>query len=126
MFVIIKNLKKTVQEDDLHRFVKPAMKKGLFAKTGNIESIKIIKLIDKTGRIVERHGILRVSPHFKSQAIKSIKGLIPEKEHLIHEYVIRHWSNDRRTNHQIAASFAGDRRQGDRRRSGLRIHTPKA
>lgn len=126
MFVIIKNLKKTIQIEDLHRFVLPAMKKGLFNKTGNIESIKIIRLVDRTGRIVERHGLLRISQHYKNQAIKSIRSLIPEKEHHIHEYIIRHWSNDRRTDHQIAAAFDANRRKADRRRSGLRLHTPKA
>ena len=124
VFVIIKNLKKSIKIEDLHRFVQPAMKRGLFSKSGNIESIKIIRLVDGRGRIIERHGILRVSQGYKKHAIKAIKSLHPDKEHLIHEYVIRHWSNDRRTNHQVSLNYPNDRRKGDRRRSGLRIDTP--
>ena len=102
------------------------MKRGLFSKTGSIESIKIIRLVDGHGRIIERHGILRVSQGYKKQAIKAIRGLLPYREHLVHEYIIRHWSNDRRTNHQASKAYPNDRRKGDRRRSGLRIHIPKS
>jgi hypothetical protein len=126
VFVIIKNLKKSIKIEDLHEFVRPAMKKGLFSKSGSIESIKIIRIVDGRGRIIERHGILRVSQGYKKQAIKSIRGLLPDKEHLVDEYVIRHWSNDRRTHHQALVAYPNDRRKGDRRRSGLRLHTPKS
>jgi hypothetical protein len=124
MFIILKHLNSGVTVDTLERFVKPVLKGGLFRKSAELKAIQITALVDKQGMVVERHGLIRIAPDSeKPRLIKALNDkCIGGSALLVDEYVIRHWSNDRRSAKPFADSNP-NRRSSDRRRIGLRIFT---
>ena len=125
MFILIKNLHEHITVDDLENFVKPVLKGRLFQKTAELRSIKIVVLVDKHNIIVERHGLITISPESeKARLIKALNNSCIDQERFnVAEYFIRHWSNDRRTHAQLANPHPQNRRSNDRRRSGLNMLT---
>jgi hypothetical protein len=124
MFIIVKHLSSGVTVDTLERFVRPVLKGGLFRKTAELKAIQITALVDKKGMVIERHGIIRVSPD--SEKPRLIKALNDKStghaNFAVDEYVVRHWSNDRRAARPFSDRYP-NRRGSDRRRIGLRMFT---
>jgi hypothetical protein len=124
MFIIVKHLNSGVTVDSLERFVKPCLKGGLFRKKAELKAIQITALVDKKGMVVERHGLIRIAPDSeKPRLIKALndKGA-GHMTFAVDEYVIRHWSNDRRAGKHYSDRYP-NRRSNDRRRVGLRMFT---
>jgi hypothetical protein len=128
VFIIVKNLPTTIDIDQLEDYVAPSLKGRFLQKKGHLRAIKIIELLDRKRKPVERHGLLRVYPdNIKKRVIRSLKHrLILGLRYAVDEYVIRHWSNDRRLNTFFTPAMSPtkeNRRNADRRRRGLRMVT---
>lgn len=123
MYITIKHLHNRITIDDLENFVKPRLKGHFFQKPANLHALKIIGLMNKKGKVVERHGLLRITP--ESATPRVIKALssntIHSKKFVISTYTIRHWNNDRRINAEIAENHPNNLRNNDRRRRGLKL-----
>ena len=125
MFIALKKLPITVDIDSIEKAVLTTHPKKNRYKIETIKSIVIVGLEDRFGNLVERHGIIRIWPeNNKNQLIKSIacQGVDGLKIHTS-EYIIRHWSNDRRQNENALFSKKNKtcRRMIDRRRKGLNL-----
>ncbi len=125
MHIIVKHLNTGITVDDLHDFVSPTLKGGWFYKTADLKAIKVVGIVDKQGMIVERHGLIRITP--ESEKARVVKALNSSRKFLekfaVAEYVIRHWSNDRRAANPTPDYHPNNRRANDRRRLGLRMIT---
>jgi hypothetical protein len=131
MYVIIKNIPTHISLEDLEHHILPAIKGGLFQKNGHIIGMKIIQLVDKNEKPVERHCLVIVdSENVKKRLIKSLSprhivntGFLGEmsdvKDCSVDEYFIRHWSNDRRSTNFNSSKLSDNKRIADRRRRGL-------
>jgi len=132
MYVIIKNIPSTVTLDELENYVSPTVKGRLFQKKGHIKALKIIQLVDKNEKPVERHGLVIVdSDIVKKRLINSLKpkyqmntvfleGPDDVRQCNVEEFFIRHWSNDRR-GRVLSAASSNNKRIADRRRRGLNM-----
>jgi hypothetical protein len=133
MYVIIKYIPAGTTLDELENYVFPPVKGSFFQKKGQIKALKIIQLVDKTGKSIERHGLVIVnSEDIKKRVIKSLspkshahKVFFDENFDVkfcsVEEYFIRHWSNDRRAGSVPQSSANDDMRIADRRRRGLHL-----
>lgn len=116
MFIIVKHLPSKITADELHQFIDPALQGKWYQKTAQLSSLKIVALHNKEGKIIERHGLVRISPDSaKNRLIKALhrKSLGTENP-AVSEYFIRHWSNDRNAHY---------RNMNERRRPGLSMRT---
>lgn len=123
MYITIKHLHNRITINDLEDFVKPRLKGFLFQPTANLHVLKIIGLMNRKGKIVERHGLLRISPESANKRlIKNLsKDSMQSKNFAVTPYMIRHWNNDRRNSGLGISSYPNDQRIGDRRRKGLKL-----
>jgi hypothetical protein len=123
VIIIVKNIKSGINIDNIVSFIKPAMKNRLFNRA-EIESLKIIKLVDKDKRTVERYGIIYIAKDPEKKVLHQLKSRVKNKgnDQRVDEYIIRLWSNDRRTYNVESLVHPKDRRKLDRRR-GLKIET---
>lgn len=123
MFIIVKNINAHKKIEDIAGYVEPAMRNGFFLKRGMIQSIKIILLLDQNRRIVERHGIVKVSDASAKQVVARLTSRRKGVERRIDEYAIRMRTNDRRINVADSLAYPNDRRKTDRRRKDLILVT---
>lgn len=128
MHIIIKDIPPSLTIQALETEVLGSVKWKLFQpKKTQIHALKIIQLVDAKGTAVERFALIRVSTdNMKKRLLKSLNGrpMINGRPFILAEYIIRHWSNDRRTNSAHAvASIQNDKRHYDRRRRGLNLVT---
>jgi hypothetical protein len=123
MYITIKHLHNRITIDDLEAFVKPKLKGHLFQKPANLQALKIIGLMNRRGKVVERHCLLRITPESaKQRVIKKLSGQsIHSKRFVVCTYTIRHWNNDRRTNTDSREEHPNNMRTNDRRRRGLKL-----
>jgi hypothetical protein len=125
MFIMIKRLSPDVTIDDLDQYIRPVLKGKLFQRSADLQSIRIVALIDKQGQIIERHGLFRITPDkLKPRVIKSLsdKFLALEMK-TVNQFVARNWHNDRRMRAIEVELLPNERRIHDRRRAGLRTYT---
>jgi hypothetical protein len=132
MYVIIKNIPSNITIDELESYITTVANGRFFQKKGSVSAVKILQLVDRTGRQVERHCLIIVDTEtVKKRLIKSISPQAIINGHYfedgydashcsVNEYFIRHWSNDRRGD-SFASALAVNKRVSDRRRRGLRI-----
>jgi hypothetical protein len=118
VFIIVKHIHAGISIDDLEQFVRPVLSGRWWQKPAELKAIRIIGLVDKSSMLVERHGLMRVTPHTeKNRVIKSLNNReIAVHKFPVAEYRLRHWSND---NQQTA----GKRTTNERRRLHLKLHT---
>lgn len=123
MYITIKHLHNRITIDDLEAFVKPQLKGHFFQKPANLQALKIIGLMNRKGKIVERHCLLRVTPESaKPRLIKKLSAhSMHSKRFVVSTYTIRHWNNDRRVNSGSQKPHPNDMRINDRRRMGLKL-----
>jgi hypothetical protein len=124
MFIIVKHLHAGFNVDDLASFVKPVLNGWLIQKTAELKSVKILVLVDKHGIIIERHGLITITPDSeKTRLINALNSRnIGGKKFAVSEYIIRHWSNDRRAFDTFSKPHPQNRRTYDRRRPGFRLN----
>jgi len=121
MFVIIKNISTTVSADHLKDIVAATIEESFLHKNGQLNSIKIIRLVNRAKQEVDRYAIIRLDSEstekYLIQALnrKDIDG----KTIFVAKYVVRHWTNDRRLA-QPQQAPAINNRQADRRRKHLK------
>lgn len=128
MHIIIKDIPRSLTIQALEKEVLDSIKWRLFqTKKSQINALKIIQLIDVKGIAVEHFALVRVSTdNMKIRLLKSLNGkpMVNGRPFILSEYIIRHWSNDRRTNNASAVvNIENDKRQYDRRRRGLNLVT---
>lgn len=117
MFIIVKHIHASVAIDDLEQFVRPALKGGWWQKPAELKSIRIIGLVDLSDLLVERHVLMRITPHSeKNRVIKVLNNReIALQNYQVAEYILRHWRNNNQPNN---ARRAGN----ERRRLHLKLH----
>ncbi len=128
MYAILKNIHSWVTIDNLEDYLRPFLKGAFFQRDGQLKSIVIIQLNDKSGDAVERHALIRVcSDKARKRMIKSLN-----KQFFIDEggqrqpvraaeYVVRQIINDKRGNDFEKMMARGELRRGERRRLGLKV-----
>lgn len=118
MLLIIKNLNASITIEQIEQLLIPAISGNFFQRAGAIHAIKIMGVLDKQGKPVEVHALVRVTPsHIKKRVLKNLKAQsIDGKKLEVSEYVARRISNDRRNiNDQDADNPASNRRIFQRR-----------
>lgn len=128
MYAIIKNIPDGITAEKLAELIQPVVKGKFFQKTGKLQAIKILQIIDQHGGPLEYHALVRVcADPIKLRLIRSLDcKLIGNDENAnisVSEFVVRHWSNDRRSNSRQYMEFGQNRRVADRRRYRLKFVT---
>jgi len=135
MYMIVKNLPKSINIDALADGLQPLLKGGLFHKKGQIKAIKMIALVNKERRIIERHALVRLcSESARLRLIKAFNGSEYKKllqigddssncpkELTASNYVVRSWRNDRRKSSEVE-SRKKNHRHLERRRLDLLVY----
>ena len=118
MLIIVKDIHAGVAIDDLEQFVRPILKGRWWQKPAELKSIRIIGLVDKSDRLVECHGLMRIIPHAeKNRVIKALNNRdIALQKCQVAEYILRHWHNNNQPN-------TARRPGNERRRLHLKLHT---
>lgn len=121
MNLILKRVNENIDVSDIKLFLQPALKGGVFKKTGKIDSIKIQMLQEIGSEKTEYHSLVVVYPDEVALRVIKILNRKPcnGKPINISEYVIRQAINDRR---QDQGQIALNRRKADRRRNNVQIH----
>lgn len=121
MFVIIKNISTSVSIDHLKAIVAETIEESFLHKHGQLNSIKIIRLVNRSKQEVDRYAIIRLdSESTEKYLIEALnRKIIDGRTVLVTKYVVRHWTNDRRIA-QSQQPLAINKRQADRRRKHLR------
>ncbi len=119
MVIFIRKIPANTKLSELINFVEPAVKGGIFRRSGIIRDAKILALRDTRLRTVEFHGLITVEPEkIALRVVKNLKGKrFKGKFIIVREYVQRDWHNDPRQNCDAVLTAAMiDRRKADRRR----------
>lgn len=136
MYIIIKNILPHISIDELKECLLPTVKGRFFQAAGHIEALKLIQMTDRKGKSLERHALIRVNSNSIKKRLIRAKSVNLRRSKAeanffesgsqigccnVGEYIIRHWSNDRRMNKNPRSLFATNRRTSERRRAGLGI-----
>ena len=120
MILILKRISHSTLVPDIEVFILPALKGGLFAKSGHLEKISIQMLRAANCEAAEFNALVRIEPDAAAKRV--IKQLhrkpLNGKPINIAEYYLRLRDNDRRGSGQKPLT---DRRRKDRRRSDLQL-----
>lgn len=120
MIVFIKNIPSDTVRSQIVDFVKPAVKRGLFRKSGAITDVTFLKLRDKRINLMEYHALVSIEPETAAlRAIKKLHGqTLNGKRMTVRQYHKRSWHNDKRTpGKQSEMQHTPERRKpADRRR----------
>lgn len=122
MQIILKHIPANTLRKDIEDFVKPALKGGLFRKSGHIERISM--LVQKAPGMsgFEHHALVDITP--ESIARKAMTKLnctrLKNKIISVNEYQTRLWHNDPRINRESVEEVL-NKRKGDRRRRNLEV-----
>ena len=124
MFVIIKKIHPSITIEDIEGYVTPVIKAEaeLLKKHGVVKAIQIVEIVDKHGKPIERHGLVRVGPdNIIKQLVKALnRCTLNNSRYVVDEYFIRHWRNERRSTKSVQHSFPNNKRKIDRRRRGVK------
>lgn len=121
MIIILKKIPAHTRSQEIEDFVRPAIKGGLFSKSGRIESISILVQQDAQTHEIEYHGLVRIMPDdIAKRAIKKLNRKRLNGRHIaVFEYQHRRWQNDRRIRNQNEE--LRNKRLSDRRRRYLEV-----
>lgn len=125
MFIILKRIPKKTHREDISLFLAPALKGGLFQKSGSIQDIKFYAKENNKSFNLEYYGVVSIDPD--ASAEKVIKKLnrkpLLGKYIEITEYKYRLWQNDPREDLEVdVLEILGKR--ACRRKSGLKDYEP--
>lgn len=120
MILILKRISPTTLVTDIEQFFMPAVKGGLLARSGRIESIKIHLLKPPSGDRIEFNALVEVEPDAVARRVMQQLNRKPlNGKHInIVEFQYRNRDNDRRMSRYQNLL---DRRRNDRRRLGLEV-----
>jgi len=128
MVIILRRIPENTTEQDIVDFVEPALKGGLFKKTGHIESIQKLVLKDTQRKTIEFHGLVSIdSEAAANRVIKNLnRKTFKNKPILVREYFHRSWHNDPRINMRQWNEELLDKRKSSRRRARLEVVTKES
>jgi len=128
MLILLRRIPQNTNEQDIIDFLEPALKGGLFKKTGHIESIQILVLKDTQRKTIEFHGLVSIdSEAAANRVIKDLnKTTFKNKPILVREYFHRSWHNDPRINMRQWNEELVDKRKSSRRRPRLEAVTKES
>jgi len=128
MLILLRRIPQNTNEQDIIDFLEPALKGGLFKKTGHIESIQILVLKDMQRKTIEFHGLVSIdSEAAANRVIKDLnKTTFKNKPILVREYFHRSWHNDPRINMRQWNEELVDKRKSSRRRPRLEVVTKES
>ncbi|MDD2761957.1 MAG: hypothetical protein PHH11_16900 [Methylomonas sp.] len=119
MIIFIRKIPANTKLSEIINFVEPAVKGGLFRRSGSISDAKILALRDVRLRTMEFHGLVTIEPESVAfRVIRKLKGKrFKGKFVIIRQYFQRDWHNDPRQHSEgkIALHII-ERRKADRRR----------
>lgn len=118
MIIFIRRIPSNTTQNDLYHFVNPALKGGLFRKSGHIIHCDILIIRDHHTADIEYHGLVKID--LDDAAIRAIKKLKGKKLNnhpvIVREYVVRSAHNDRRQDFNTMKAHLNNQRAADRRR----------
>lgn len=117
MILFLRKIPANSKLGEIVDFVTPALKGGLFRRSGKILKVQILAQHDTLLNVHEFHGLVTVEPDSAGfRAIKLLKGRrFKDKLIIVRQYVHRNWHNDPRQIHK-QSSFDVEKRHADRRR----------
>ena len=123
MIVFLRRIPADTNKNEITTFITPALKGGLFSKSGHISDIKILTLRDNRLNKVEHHGLVRIEPDSVAERVIKKLNLNPinGKNIVVREYILRNWHNDPRLRRNHADTAFPNRRKADRRRHQLEV-----
>lgn len=118
MILFIRKIPKGTLPSELHDFVSPALKGGLFAESGQIQKVEILAIKIKETSEYEFHGLVHIdSDTAAKRALNKLRGSsINGMPVTFHEYTQRNWHNDRRETQTTQPAEIMEKRIKDRRR----------
>ncbi|NOQ76753.1 MAG: hypothetical protein GQ475_02965 [Methylococcaceae bacterium] len=128
MILILRRIPKSTTKREIVDYLTPALKGGLFKKSGHIDNVNILVLKDNRRNTIEYHGLVTIdSDAAASRAIKLLnRKQFKNRTILVREYFYRSWHNDPRVNmHQWNDELA-NKRKGNRRRARLEVVTEES
>jgi hypothetical protein len=121
--IIIKKISTSTRINHIKNLINATLADSFLHKIGYIKSIKIIQLYNRKKEEVDRFSIVRVDSEKTEQyLISSLNGKVIDDNIIVaDEYIIRHWTNDRRENHTTKTLPPKSDRKAERRRRHLKM-----
>jgi RNA recognition motif-containing protein len=123
MIIILGKIPKETKKSDIVHFFSPALKTGLFKKTGEIKQIKMPVLKDERTNLFSYYSLVFIEPN--EVAIKAIKKLNRKFFNgnyiTVREFQHRNALNDRRVNVKEWSNPKISARVADRRQANLKV-----
>ncbi len=118
MIIFLRKIPADTRYQDIEDFIEPAMKGGIFKKSGRIVRIEILALRDTRLNAVEFHALVDIEPEKVGfRVLKYLKGKrFKDRLIIVRQYFNRSWHNDPRQNYQTVPASIMERRIADRRR----------
>lgn len=128
MIVFIKNIPQETNRQDIIDLVMPVVMGGFFRLRGKISRVDILAIADNNTGLMEYHGLVHIVPdEVGHRVIRRLHGqYFKGKRVALREYVVRTWRNDRRDVSKPPVPVAVERRNGQVRRSNLKIQKLRA
>ncbi len=118
MNIFLRRIPANTRHIEISEFVAPALKTGIFRKSGRIVDVEILSLQDTRLGTIEYHGLVTLDSDLTVQRV--IKGLQNRRFNgrmvAVRPYFHRSWYNDPRQTQDTVSSGIIEKRKGDRRR----------
>jgi len=118
MNIFLRRIPANTRHTEISEFVAPALKSGLFRKSGRIVDVEILALQDTRIGTIEYHGVVTLDSELSVQRV--VKGLKNRRFNgrmvVVRPYYHRSWYNDPRQNQTPVSADIIEKRKGDRRR----------
>lgn len=123
MILFLRNIPANTGTTEIINYLQPAVRAGLFAKSGEILVVKVMSMLDQETGEIEHHGLAVLdSDETGRRVIKKLNGKpFKGKRMVVREYMLRRWQNDPRRKQVILPPDIVDQRQSDRRRNKVRL-----
>jgi len=120
LIIILERISAKTDIQDIQDFIAPALKGGIFQKSGRLGYIKIEILKDNINGMHEYYALVLVNLDLVAQRIKKKNmHLLGERRVKVRQYYVRSWRNDPRNKDDQKNEAIVDMRQDDRRKSAL-------
>jgi len=121
VIIILERISAKTDIQDIQDFIAPALKGGIFQKSGRLGYIKIEILKDNINGMHEYYALVLVNLDLVAQRIIKKKNmhLLGERRVKVRQYYVRSWRNDPRNKDDQKNEAIVDMRQDDRRKSAL-------
>lgn len=121
MIIILERISAKTDIQDIQDFIAPALKGGIFQKSGRLGYIKIEILKDNINGMHEYYALVLVNLDLVAQRIIKKKNMhiLGGRRVKVRQYFVRSWRNDPRNKDDPKNETTVDMRQDDRRKSVL-------